>query len=394
LIEEEEANELDDLEAFTYAVHVTSTLHVCASCGEERGGDKIPEKVLESDDPLFGPLDGDLVLISGEPIRVCALCRAVLRLGKRPKWATRFPPMDSRFTRLSPLEFRLVRPIVPVMTIYQIPGEGQYATVGGTVSFNNDVAKIAKRLPRPLSENGGVWLRSSRTTSSQVTRETLIRPNELRDLISEVISSGHPAFRGVELATEVIDDLNSREEDVSTVVLDFTLPGEDIEEAEREETNARMASEGLFSADARHVLLEEPAPGVDKAAFLRSLCGEKAGEGEAPAAATMHAVAAAAIGTVDMNDIQPHFSNDALVDEYSLGRSFYTIVFPQYFTNGHGGLDEAPPELTESEFINHCAFYYTRQFSLDHEFAATACTILPFYVKLIIAIHNIMIFYL
>jgi hypothetical protein len=385
-IEEDEAYELDDLEAFTYHVHVTSTLRVCASCGEERGGDKIPEKVLSCDDPLFDPLHGDLVLIPGEPIRVCALCRAVLRLGKRPKWATRFPLMDERFVRLSPLEFRLVRPIVPVMTIYQIPGEGQYATVGGTVSFNNDVSKIAKRLPRPLSENGGVWLRSSKTSNSQVVRETLIRPNELRDLILDVTSSDHPAFRGVELATEVIDELNDRGGDVSSVVLDFALPGEDSEEAEKEETTARMASEGLFSADARHVLLEEPAPGVDKTEFLRSLCGEvgavagpTAATVQVPAAAAAQAAApAAAIGTVDLNDIQPNFSNEALVNEYSLGRSYFTIVFPQHFTNGHGGWDEALPELTESEFIDHCAFWHTRQFSMDHEFAATACNYLSY----------------
>ena len=123
-------------------------------------------------DALFEPLLGDLVLIPGEPVRSCSRCVDILKKGKRPIYALRFPAPDIRFTGMSSLEFRLCRPIVPVISIYQLPGAvGQYASCGGTVSFVNDVLGIARRLPRPLSENGGAWIRNSKTTNSQLTSE-------------------------------------------------------------------------------------------------------------------------------------------------------------------------------------------------------------------------------
>ncbi len=157
-IEQDENDELDDLEAFRYNLLVTCDLRVCASCGEERGGHLIPDRIYATTDPLFEPFSGDLVLIPGEPVRVCDKCRLVLRTGKRPIWATRFPLRDVRFLDLSPLELRLIRPIIPVVTIYSLPGEGQYATTGGTVSFINDAIKVANRLP--LS---GLYLNPSTT---------------------------------------------------------------------------------------------------------------------------------------------------------------------------------------------------------------------------------------
>jgi hypothetical protein len=110
-------DELDDREAFEYELLQASQLRVCACCGQERNGLQIPDKVFSPSNKLFSPLCGDLVLIVGEPIRVCNCCADVLKTGQRPKWAIRFPAMDKRFTRLTPLEFRLVSSIDSVNTL-------------------------------------------------------------------------------------------------------------------------------------------------------------------------------------------------------------------------------------------------------------------------------------
>ena len=47
-----------------------------------------------------------------------------------------------------------------------------------------------------------------------------------------------------------------------------------------------------------------------------------------------------------MEDIQPAFPVEKIVNEYDLGRRFFMMVFPQHFANGKGGLDEADPTLT------------------------------------------------
>ena len=134
--------ELDDLEAFTNAKILAADLGVCACCGEERGDHLMHQCIYSKSDALFDPLEGNLVLIPGEPIRVCTRCRKVLMQKKRPRWAHHFPNMDIRFTQLTQLEFRLVRPIVPVITIFELPGEGQLSTIGGSISFFNDSSKV------------------------------------------------------------------------------------------------------------------------------------------------------------------------------------------------------------------------------------------------------------
>jgi len=93
--------ELDDLEAFTNAKILAAYLGVCACCGEERGDHLMHQHIYSKSDALFDPLEGNLVLIPGEPIRVCTRCRKVLMQKKRPRWAHHFPNMDIRFTLLS-----------------------------------------------------------------------------------------------------------------------------------------------------------------------------------------------------------------------------------------------------------------------------------------------------
>jgi hypothetical protein len=360
-------DELDDREAFEYELFQTSQLRVCACCGQERNGLLIPDKVLLPTNNLFTPLCGDLVLIPGEPIRLCICCADVLKTGRRPKWAIRFPPMDTRFTRLTPLEFRLVRPIVPVISLYQLPGgEGQYATIGGSVSYVNDCLTMARRLPRPLEKNGAVWLRNSRTTNSQVINDIMLRPDMMRDTVADCIATKSPSFSRIQLDTATLANLAAA--NVSEVVvapLPASTTPEEEEAAEKEEAAERN---GLYGPDSKHVLLMDVPEGVNKLEFLRTLFSDDKpnvpGEAEArPGDA----------GMLTRDELQPLFPEEALLNDIELGRKIFMLVFPQHFTNGKGGLDEAPDDLTESEFIECCLFYHTRQFAHDNEFIAFSC---------------------
>lgn len=368
-IEEERQlnDELDDREAFEFELLQTSQLRVCACCGQERNGLQIPDKVLLPTNTLFSPLCGDLVLIAGEPIRLCICCAEVLKTGRRPKWAIRFPIMDERFTRLTALEFRLVRPIVPVISLYQLPGgEGQYATVGGTVNFVNDSLKVARRLPRPIEENGGVWIRSSRTTQTQIISEIMVRPDLIRDTVSDCIASNHPAFSQIQLDEVTLGLLAAM--NVSEMVvapLPASATQEEEEAAEREEVAERN---GLYGPDAKHVLLMEVPEGVNKLEVLRTLFSND--EPNVPGEAEARPGDA---GMLTREALQPMFPVESLVNEIELGRSIFKLVFPQHFTDGKGGLDQAPDELTESEFIECCLYYHTRQFACDYEFIAFSC---------------------
>ena len=358
--------ELDDRGAFQYALLLASDLRVCACCGQEHSGLRIPDWVYASTDDIFRPLHGDLVLIDGEPIRLCYLCEPVLKKGDRPKWALRFPPIDARFANMSKLEFRLVRPMVPVISLIKLPGEGQFASTGGTVNFVNDSLKVAARLPRPVHQSGLVYIRSSTTSNSQVTREASVDPNEMRRVLSECIQDDHPAFRDSVLDPEVLASLEALNIDDVVLPVPTDLSAEELKEAEEDEERERN---GIYGADASHNLIIDLPPEVGREDFLRCLFSKAPpnvpGEAEAlPGDPNM----------LSRDVVQPRFPVESLVDEIALGRTIYARVFVQHFTNGHGGWDEAPEDMTEIEFIRCCAFYHTRQFQQDHEFCAFACT--------------------
>ena len=354
---------------------------MCASCGQERGALLIPDKVYVESDDLFSPMKGDLVLIPGEPIRACTRCVCILKKGMRPLYAIRIPNKDERFTEMSKLEFRLCRPILPVITVHQLPGgEGQYATTGGSVSFFNDSMRIAKRLPRPKLECGGVWIRNSKTTSSQITSETKVQPDKIRRVLAECIANKHPAFPGIELAEDNLAALASESTNVDAVIIDEAPPLETSEEFEEEsdweddapadkDTVERVRRERRVGPDPTHILLMDVPKGVDQEGFLRSLFGDDPppstpGEAEAQPGDP---------GMLTVAELQPRFSEQELVDELSLGRSVYMRIFIQHFTNGMGGFEQAPEALTEAEWLECCCFWHTRQFQLDIDFCAFAC---------------------
>lgn len=358
-------DELDDREAFEYELLRISEQRVCACCGEERNAIMIPDLVYSASDPVFDPLDGDLVLVSGEDIRLCTRCAVVLKTGHRPKWAIRFPLIDARFAKFSALEKRLLLPIVLMQTIYQLPGgEGQYASIGGTVSFVNDSLKVAKRLPRPLVENGGVWVRGKSTTNGQVVSEVLVRPDEMRRFLAEVIEEKHPAFQGIEVDENVLAALATI--DANEVV----APPPNLTPEEEADLMAEEAAEKneMYGEDSNHVLLMDVPEGVNTKTMLEALFGSDApnvpGEAEAqPGDPEM----------LTRDALQPTFPPESLVNDFDMGRSIFMRVFIQHFTNGQGGFEQAHEDLSESEFIEHCLFYHTRQFATDFQFVTFCC---------------------
>ena len=298
-----------------------SQLRICVCCGQERTGLLIPSIVYSLDDPIFSPLRGDLVLVPGEPICACSRCVGVLKAGHRPKWALRFPKPDARFTDMSTLEFRLVRPVVPIISVYRLPGgEGQYASTGGSVNFANDSLKVVSRLPRPLESCGGVWVRSSRTSAAQITVDTCIEPDYLRSVLTECLTGKHPAFDGIDFSEEnlaaiAVDNLDS-------VILP-PPPELSLEELLAEEQKEEANRESNYGPDSRHVLILDPPPGISRESFLRDLFGDATpnvpGEAEAQPGAP---------GMVTRDLLQPPFEPEALIDE--LANSFRQPLVPRH----------------------------------------------------------------
>ena len=50
-------------------------------------------------------------------------------------------------------------------------------------------------------------------------------------------------------------------------------------------------------------------------------------------------------GMLTTDALQPTFPPEALISDILMGRSIFMRVFPQYFTNGQGGHEQAPEEL-------------------------------------------------
>ena len=71
---------------------------------------------------------------------------AELRKHRKPKWAVQFREPDSRLLQLTNLEFRLISPVVPIVSILRLPGEGQSATTDGSINFHNDAPSEIEEL--------------------------------------------------------------------------------------------------------------------------------------------------------------------------------------------------------------------------------------------------------
>ena len=346
----------------------SSDYRVCACCGQEHSAHLIPDVEYSASNELFSPLHGDLVLIPGEPIRACTRCVDVLKTKRRPKWAIRIPLPDVRLTRLTALEFSLIRPVVIIQSVVILPGgEGQCASAGGSANFVNDSIKVARRLPRPLSENGILWVRSKR---GALVDDARLRPDMMRESLADILQSHHPAFPNVEFDAEEFDKLASMEATMSEVVVDLP-PSEMTPEASaasaRQDASER---EGIYGPDAKHVAFVDLPANSGMPEILRALYGDAApnvpGEAEAQPGDA---------GMLRKDTLQPHFPPEALLNDFEFPRTIFMRLFPQHFTDGNGGLDQAPEELTEAEFIECCLFYHTRQFATDKEFVMFACTV-------------------
>ena len=160
-VDDEDPLDLRDLKAFYKALDSMTDLRVCAVCGEERGKHHFTAiKTYNPKDDIFIPMDSSagvrsLILVdrnSDGTVLVCNRCSADLRKHKRPKWAVHFAEPDARLLQLTNLEFRLVRPVVPIVSFLRLPGEGQSGTTGGSINFYNDAQQVASRLPRHPQE--------------------------------------------------------------------------------------------------------------------------------------------------------------------------------------------------------------------------------------------------
>jgi len=193
--DEDDPLDLRDLKAFYKALDEMTDLRVCAVCGEERGKQHFP--AIKTYDPLndmFIPMDSSagvrsLILVdqnSDGTVLICSRCSAELRKHRRPKWAVQFPKPDSRLLQLTNLEFRLIRPVVPIVPILRRPGEGQSATTGGSINFHNDTQHVASKLPRHPQECDLIAVSMPSTLAAKVSRVVNVRPKLVMDVLRSV----------------------------------------------------------------------------------------------------------------------------------------------------------------------------------------------------------------
>jgi hypothetical protein len=216
----------------------------------------------------------------------------LLKKDERPKWAIHFPPPDERLLSLTPLEFKLIRPIIPLVYVYELPhSEGQAATAGGSASWINDAAKVASRLPRSLEETNSLWIRNAAPSPGRlgsVEKVNVARLRKVLDLVKD-----EPAWRGIEVDDEALAALEQTNPE-GTVVVD---PGED-EEAENDAATKPARKPTLMSPDAKHVFMEMP-----------DSMGPSTSE-------LIHPV----------EDFQPAFGRANMVNEKDLGRSYWVSI--------------------------------------------------------------------
>ena len=120
-------------------------------------------------------------------VLVCSRCSSKLRKGERPKWAVQFEPADERLMQLTDIEFRMIRPVVPIVRIIRLTGEGQLATNGGSINFFNDALRVASRLPRHPQHCDLIAVAMPATSASAVSRVVQVRPELVRQVLHEVI---------------------------------------------------------------------------------------------------------------------------------------------------------------------------------------------------------------
>ena len=120
-------------------------------------------------------------------VRVCKKCNDALRsTKKRPKLALHFPPQDPRFTCLSSLEFKLIRPVVPFVAMYRLyaGSEQQHCTYGNSINFYNDAMEVTRKLPRPVGNADAIFVRATRT---DVSPQVQVRQHKLEELLNDVL---------------------------------------------------------------------------------------------------------------------------------------------------------------------------------------------------------------
>jgi len=87
---------------------------------------------------------------------------------------------DTRFEQLNALEFRLIRPIIPVVPFFELPSGDQSACAGGSINYASNTEEAAERLPRLPEDSDCMFVKHKSTTAAQLTDIREIRPNLLQ----------------------------------------------------------------------------------------------------------------------------------------------------------------------------------------------------------------------
>ena len=305
-VDDDDPPDLRDLKVFYKALNEMADLRVCAVCGEERGKQHFP--AIKTYDPLneiFIPMDSSagvrsLILVdqnSDGTVLICNRCSAELRKHRKPKWAVQFREPDSRLLQLTNLEFRLIRPVVPIVSILRLPGEGQSATTGGSINFHNDTQHVASKLPRHPQECDLIAVSMPSTLAAKVSRVVNVRPKLVMDVLRSVAHDF--AWKQSNIDEVRLDALLSYKEDDVVVV----------EEAEDPSPSDLIS----LSPDPVHLFLELPQKENDTDA------------------ADLFTAACHPDGKVHpLHDFQPKlkFAQDDVLNEYEIGRAFWALVFP------------------------------------------------------------------
>jgi hypothetical protein len=136
-------------------------------------------------------MNGNFVNIDPTPednqkFLVCLRCYKVLHEDKRrPRWAF-ILERDTRFEQLNALEFRLIRPIIPIVSFFELPSGDQSACIGGSINYANNTEEVAERVPRLPEDSDCLFVKHKSTTAAQLTDIREIRPNMLRTIHEKV----------------------------------------------------------------------------------------------------------------------------------------------------------------------------------------------------------------
>lgn len=205
---------------------------------------------------------------------ICVTCDSNLKKGKVPSCSKAnkmgFPDKPD-LLNLTPLEERLISPLIPFMQIREIPRGGQLSIHGNIVNVPSDVNSTVHCLPRSLSESQTIPIKLKRRLSYKHHYQFQnVRPQRVLDAAKYLVETSD-LFKdeGIEVQNTFINDINSsNSEDWQEFVqnpsekMNKILPKDN---AERESNSkiSNVPSEVLYDTDDWCEVEERPAGVTD-----------------------------------------------------------------------------------------------------------------------------------